>query len=146
MKNKAYIIKNFNRIQFYFGKFKLKLKLPMFLSKKDFQKEIVANSPYWDDLWYVQKYGYDFTREEALDYWCRYGWKNGESPSKYINMEACLSTCPKMNPIVAYHSKQVLFLPDYKNNYKEENDAQRIKEYLEYKQTRQAKLQMIMMI
>ncbi len=103
------------------------------------EKDIIANSPYWDALWYVQKYGHKFTRYEALEYWCKEGWKKGESPSKYLNVEFCAPACGNVNPIIAYHSKQVCFFPDNKNNYKEENDFQRIQEYLDYKQTRQAK-------
>ena len=26
------------------------------------EKEQIVNSPYWDALWYVQKYGHNFTR------------------------------------------------------------------------------------
>lgn len=125
--------------------FSLKIKLKNFFYVEDsgnlvlLEKDIIANSPYWDTLWYVQKYGHKFTRYEALDYWYNEGWKKGESPSKYINVEFCAPLCQGINPIIAYHSKQICFFPDYKNNYKEENDPERIQEYLEYKQTRQAK-------
>ena len=103
------------------------------------EKEIIAQSPFWDDLWYVQKYGHNFTRQEALNYWYKKGWKKGENPSKYINLEVCGKFCHGLNPVIAYQSKQFAMMPDNKNNYKEENDSQKIKEYLEYKQNRKAK-------
>lgn len=122
----------------FFG-IKIKSKLPV-LSKDEFMyKEIIANSPYWDAQWYIQKYGHNFTRQEALDYWYKTGWKKGESPSKYINVEYCKNACLGLNPIIAYQSKQICFSPDNKNNYKEDNDVQRIEEYLDYKQKRKAK-------
>ena len=103
------------------------------------EKSIIADSPFWDALWYVQKYGHNLTRYEALNYWYNEGWKKGESPSKYINVEFCAPACRGINPIIAYQSKQLVFFPDNKNNYKEDDDVQRIQEYLSYKQTRQAK-------
>ena len=103
------------------------------------EKEIIAQSPFWDDLWYVQKYGHNFTRQEALNYWYKKGCKKGENPSKYINLEVCGKFCHGLNPVIAYQSKQFAMMPDNKNNYKEENDSQKIKEYLEYKQNRKAK-------
>lgn len=118
---------------------KIKLKLPVVLKNDFIYKDMISKSPYWDALWYVQKYGHNFTRYEALEYWYNEGWKNGESPSRYINVEYCAPFCKGINPIIAYQNKQMCFFPDCKNNYKEENDFERIQEYLEYKKTRKAK-------
>ena len=136
--NESHIIINFCGIKVKFKNPKIYIK---FLQGKNTlqEREIIANSPYWDALWYVQKYGYNFTRLEALDYWSINGWRKGESPSKYINVEFCASACGNINPIIAYQSKQWCFFPDNKNNFKDVDDAKRIKEYLDYKQTRQAK-------
>ncbi len=103
------------------------------------EKQIVANSSYWDDLWYIKTYNHNFTRKEALNYWYKKGWLKGENPSKYINTKYCLHRCNGQNPILAYLNKDLVFFPDNKNNYKDKSDATKITEYLEYKQTRKAK-------
>ena len=128
-----------NKVFIKFLNIKIKFKLPIFSKGEFLQKEITANSQFWDDLWYIQKYGHNFTRQEALNYWCKIGWKKGENPSKYINVKYCGKACAGINPVIAYQSKQICFCPDNKNNCKEDNDSQRIQEYLDYKHTRKAK-------
>ena len=119
---------------------KIKIRKGFFKKLQNYErdKKIIQESKFWNPLWYVQQYGYNFTRQEALEYWYRKGCKKGESPSKYINVKHCKIACGGLNPIIAYLDKELVFYPDNKNNYKEENDAERIKEYLEYKSTRQA--------
>lgn len=119
---------------------KIKIRKGFFKKLQNYErdKKIIQESKFWNPLWYVQQYGYNFTRQEALEYWYRKGCKKGESPSKYINVKHCKIACGGLNPIIAYLDKELVFYPDNKNNYKEENDAERIKEYLEYKPTRQA--------
>ncbi len=102
------------------------------------EKLHIATSGFWDDLWYIKKYAHDFDRQKALDYWYKTGWKKGESPSKYINVEFCKNACG-MNPISAYLSKDTIFFPDNKNNYKSKNDKERVKAYWDGKKQRKAK-------
>lgn len=136
------VVENKQRVLVKFLGLKIKFKNPFFAEKDAtlvlLEKDIIASSPYWDPLWYVQTYNHNLNRCEALDYWYRIGWKKRENPSKYINIDFCRGACGGINPIIAYHSKQICFFPDDKNNYKDENDAQRIQEYLEYKKTRNA--------
>lgn len=107
--------------------------------KEQYEKDIISNSIFWDDLWYVQTYNHNFSSREALDYWYHKGWKKGENPSKYINVNFCKPVCKNVNPIIAYMSNEYCFSADKKNNFKEESDNQKIVEYLKYKKTRQSK-------
>ena len=103
------------------------------------EKEIILNSFLWDPLWYCRKYGYNFSKPEALDYWYKKGWQKGESPSKYLNLDYCKYVFTYDNPIIAYMSKNLVFFPDNKNNFKSYKDIEKIEQYLEYKKTRKAK-------
>jgi len=123
--------------------FRLKNRKP-FLFKQDEQianleKSIIAQSFLWDYQGYCQKYGHeDMSEVQALDYWYNTGWRKGESPSKYINLETCRCSFNNVNPIIAYMNAKPVFFPDYKNNFKSDDDEIKIQEYLEYKKLRKA--------
>lgn len=115
---------------------KIKLQNPKF---NNFRRErlIISKTIFWDPEWYKEKYNHkNLTNAKALEYWYKKGWYEGESPSKYINVEYCKNCTKGINPIIAYLDKNLNFYVDNKNNYKDEADADRIKEYLEYKNTR----------
>lgn len=103
----------------------------------------IQDSFLWDALWYIKKYNYNFYKREALEYWYSEGWKKGESPSKYLNVEFYQKryNVTDRNPLLHYLDKGRFwnFYPDNKNNYKSKEDEKKITDYLTYKQTRQAK-------
>ncbi len=129
-----------HKIVTIFGtKIKLRKRFLKDFNKIKHEKAMILNSKFWNSAWYKKEYHHNFSDKKALDYWYEKGWYKGESPSKYINVKHCGHLTHGVNPIIAYMDKNIVFLPDNKNNYKEENDAERIKEYLEYKPTRQAR-------
>lgn len=103
----------------------------------------IQDSFLWDALWYIKKYNYNFYKRDALEYWYYEGWRKGESPSKYLNVEFYQTKYNVIdrNPILHYLDKGRFwnFYPDNKNNYKSKEDEKKITDYLTYKQTRQAK-------
>lgn len=103
----------------------------------------IQDSFLWDALWYIKKYNYNFYKRDALEYWYFKGWRKGESPSKYLNVEFYQKryNVKDRNPLLHYLDKGRFwnFYPDNKNNYKSKEDEKKITDYLTYKQTRQAK-------
>ncbi len=71
---------------------------------EEMEKDIIAHSRWWDAAWYVKTYNHNFNRYEALDYWYKTGWKQGENPSQYINVAHYTYD---INPIIAYLSKGI---------------------------------------
>ena len=135
------ISKTEKRVRILGIKFKIKREISAEDRIKMLEKNMIAQSPFWDALWYIKKYNHQMNRYEALDYWYSKGWKKGESPSKYINLDYCRGAFDEVNPIICYMSKDEKrgFFPDDKNNYKTDNDFERISQYLDYKKTRKAK-------
>ena len=67
------------------------------------EKRIIANSGFWDPLWYVRTYGYDLSCPKALDQWYREGWRKGEDPSPRFSVSESLPYVPKgVNPLLAF--------------------------------------------
>lgn len=136
---------------FSFLSFKLKIKRkkkggkinkpPVEIAELELAK--IQDSFLWDALWYIKQYNYNFYKREALEYWYSEGWKKGESPSKYLNVEFYQKryNVTDRNPLLHYLDKGRFwnFYPDNKNNYKSKEDEKKITDYLTYKQTRQAK-------
>ncbi len=114
-------------------------------SAKEAEKKVIAASKWWDVAWYKKTYGRnDLTDQEALDYWCKKGWRDEEDPSKYIRTRNYLNVNSHIyftNPVIAYMSngRYSLFCPDNKNNFKSDDDKQRIEAYLAHKKTRKSK-------
>lgn len=127
------------KVCFLFLSFRLKKTLSAKELLEFSEKELIANSPFWDALWYIKTYNHKFNRFEALDYWYEKGWKKGENPSPYLNVSYIKKQCDGVNPIIAYMSRQIVFQPDNKNNHKTEDDDKKIAEYLKNKKTRKAK-------
>ena len=109
------------------------------------KKNILQNSRLWDAQWYLKTYGYSYYKTEALNYYIETGWKKKESPSKYFNTEYYLlkygNTLNNEIPVIHYltKGKYWCYYLDNKNNYKSKFDEQNIKNYLEYKNNRNAK-------
>ncbi len=102
------------------------------------EKALIAQSFLWDPLWYVKKYNHDFNREEALDYWYHKGWKEGENPSRYLNVKY-FSHCD-INPVIYYLNNSHSFIfPDNRNNFKSQDDDIKITKYLNQKTKRKAR-------
>ena len=105
------------------------------------EKSIIAQSPWWDALWYVREYDHHFSRQEALDYWYHTGWKQGEAPSPYLHLAYNQKLCGAINPIIYYMSpiNHTQLTPDRQNNFKSPHDSAAIAQYLQYRASRQAK-------
>ncbi len=122
-----------------FIKFNIHYKLSLKNRIEIYEKQLIATSKFWDDLWYIKQYNHRFNRIQALDYWYKKGWKKGEAPSPYINVKYCFKACEGINPIIAHQTNSLVFFPDNKNNFKSDNNLQKITEYLEYRKNRKAK-------
>lgn len=102
----------------------------------------IQESFLWDPLWYINQYNYNFQKRDALEYWYDEGWKQGESPSKYLNVKSYQQRYNVIdrNPLLHYLEKGRYwnYYPDNKNNYKTKYDSEKINEYNKYKKTRKA--------
>ncbi len=106
----------------------------------EYQKKEVLNSKYWDVSWYLSNYRYNLNKTEALEYYIKTGWKNNESPSRYLNCEYYTNkyNIKNENPLIHYLTKgrYWCYYPDNKNNFKSKCDEKYIQDYLEYKNQR----------
>lgn len=101
----------------------------------------ILKSNFWDADWYRKKYHPNFNEEQALDYWYKKWYWNNEIPSKFFNCDY-VRYCNNLgkNPILYFlRNGSTRSFPNNCNPYKSKKDKDRIKEYLEYKQTRKAK-------
>ena len=105
------------------------------------EKSIIAQSPWWDDLWYVREYDHNLSRQEALDYWYHTGWKQKENPSPYFDIKDAAKLCGAINPILYYTSpiNNILLPPHAYNAFKSSHDSEAIAQYLQYRPSRRAK-------
>lgn len=104
----------------------------------EYEKNIIARSELWDPLWYVQQYGHNFNRYEALDYWYETGRHKGERPSAAVQ-EVNLSGIPSL--VMRHQDHRVDSVAFLRTGNLEAlaGDADRIADYLAYKKTRKAK-------
>ena len=106
----------------------------------EYQKKVVLNSKYWDVSWYLSNYRYNLNKTEALEYYIKTGWRNNESPSRYLNCEYYTNkyNIKNENPLIHYLAKgrYWCYYPDNKNNFKSKCDEKYIQDYLEYKNQR----------
>lgn len=105
---------------------------------ESYEKQVIATSPYWDPLWYVQRYNHKFDRYEALEYWYKEGYKRGEYPSREIQ-RSIVDKKPSTIMYHAVHTRSSLFFGRQGNLRHLPNEQTRIAEYLEYKSQRTAK-------
>lgn len=104
----------------------------------DIEKRMIVDSGFWDPLWYVRTYGYDFTRSEALNHWYRVGWRKGENPSARFDVAFYSKYAPKdRNPLLSYLNPwDVLPFQPREGNVPPGADAERrIAAYLEEKKS-----------
>lgn len=130
---------NKTKVNLLFIKFSIRHNSSLKSRLELLEKQRIASSKFWDDLWYTRQYNHKFNRVNALDYWYKKGWKKGESPSPYINVKYCKNACEGINPVIAYLDHSLIFFPDNKNNYKSVTDIVKINDYLAYKKKRKAK-------
>lgn len=103
------------------------------------EQNLIESSYLWDAEWYVKTYGYSFSRPEALEYWCKQGWKKGENPSPYLNMR-CFPSSIGINPILAAltgNGNNVFYLNNH-NAFASEADEEIIRLYHDQRKKRKA--------
>lgn len=101
-------------------------------------KDIIQKSIYWDPQWYNLTYGHNFSMQEALDYWYHIGWRKGENPSRFYNINYNKQNSPT-NPLIEYIFRHFYSNPDNKNNFSNPDEEIIISKYISYKSTRKSK-------